>query len=129
MKLGILFVLLSSVSLSHIWQEMNPKPGMRATMFQLEAEAKVLKRFISEKRDLPGFQDSIPDMCTTQATDPDEITQDFTVFASLNQKLRKEVFQAKNPKPVFNRYIVSCVKCHEAHCPGPINRIMKLKIE
>lgn len=129
MKFELIFLLGTLTTAGGLFHDLEEKPSMRATMFKLEAEAKGLKKLILEKKPLPVFQDSIPDMRHTQATDPDEITEDFKAFAEANLNLRQEIYKAKNPKPVFNRYIASCVKCHESHCPGPINRINKLRIE
>jgi hypothetical protein len=129
MRIGFLLVLTGMMTGGSFWKDFSEKPGMRETMFRMEAEARILRKFIESKQSLPVFQDSIPDMRHTVPTDPDEITEGYKVMAGENIRLRKEVFQARNPKPVFNRYIASCIKCHESHCPGPINRISKLKLD
>ena len=129
MKIGILLLAISFITGGGIWKGFSEKPGMRETMFQMEAEAKILKKAIESRLTLPVFYDSIPDMRHTIPTDPDEVTEGYKVMAEENIRLRKAIFKAGNPKPVFNRYITSCVKCHESHCPGPINRILKLKVQ
>lgn len=109
-------------------REWSETPDMRSAMYRMEAEARVLKKRIEARAPLGSLNDSLPDICLTRPTDSDEITEEFRVMAAENKALRTSVYEAKNPKPAFNRYIVSCIKCHESHCPGPINRISKLKI-
>lgn len=127
MKIGIpafLFLLFSGFS---VWKDLDT-PRMIPVMYQMEAEAKKIKQVILSKEKLPAFMDSIPDMRHTLPTDPDEITEEFKVMAEENIRLRRAVYSARNPKTVYNKYIVSCITCHARHCPGPINRILKLKI-
>lgn len=125
---AILLALGIAGIMGHTAREWSETPDMRSTMYRMEAEARVLKKRIEAREPLGSLNDSLPDICLTRPTDPDEITDEFRVMAAENNALRLSVYEAKHPKPVFNRYIVSCIKCHESHCPGPINRISKLKI-
>lgn len=127
MKIMLLALGLAGI-LGQSAREWSETPDMRTTMYRMEAEARALKKRIEAREALGTLNDSLVDICLTRPTDPDEITDEFRVMAAENKALRLSVYEAKNPKPAFNRYIVSCIKCHESHCPGPINRISKFKI-
>jgi len=130
MKSYLLLISLFLFSGFSVIREMRTDPpGMIAVMKQMETEARILKKYIEQKSDLPSFIDSIPDMRHSKPSDPDEITPGYLIMAEENLRLRKQIFNAKNPRNAFNRYITSCVSCHNQHCPGPVPRILKLKID
>lgn len=130
----VAFVLFSFLSLTgfSLIQSLRPsadEKSMIQVMYQMESEAKALKKHITEKHVLPAKVDSIMDMRSSVPTDPDEITEGFRVMAEENLKRRSMIFTAGNAKMAFNKYVKSCITCHQQHCPGPIRRISSLYID
>lgn len=123
------FLLLTSFSLVRSLQPIADEKSMIQVMYQMEREAKALKKHISEQHMLPAKVDSIMDMRSAIPTDPDEITDGFRIMAEENLKRRAMIFTAGNAKVAFNKYVKSCITCHQQHCPGPIRRISNLYIE
>ena len=128
-KIGLLVGLLT-MGITGMISGLSPAPkaALPDIMYQLDAEARILRSRILNKQDLGSFADTIPDMRKGIPTDPDEITPDFLKMASVSQQLRQEMYRSKNPRQVYNRYLQSCIACHEVHCPGPIGRIQALRI-
>jgi septation ring formation regulator EzrA len=122
------FLLLTGFSLHRSLQQ-NDAKSMIQVMYQMEREAKALRKLIMEKQIVPARVDSIMDMRYSTPTDPDEITEGFRIMAEENLKRRAMIFTAGNAKSVFNKYVKSCITCHQQHCPGPIRRISNLYIE
>jgi len=126
-SIGIVGVVLLSC-----WNFFNSniqEPTLPKVMYQLDSEAKVLRERILKKKSLGVFTDSIQDMHIAIPTDPDEMTPEFHQMASYSLNLRKEIYRAKHPKQIYQKYIQSCITCHETHCPGPIRRIEQLKLK
>ena len=75
-------------------------------------------------------------LATDQATTPSDIKITFPTFADgyikQLQFLRDQVINQADVKQqidAFNAVLVTCVGCHQDHCPGPIERIEKIAIQ
>lgn len=122
------FICLTGFSLHRSLQTLDHNSMIRV-MYQMESEAKALRKQIIDGQGLAVRVDSIIDMRNSIPTDPDEITPGYRIFAEENLKRRNMIFTSGNAKSAFNKYVKSCVSCHEQHCPGPIRRISNLYIE
>jgi hypothetical protein len=75
-------------------------------------------------------------LATDQATTPSDIKITFPTYADgyikQLQLLREKVINQADVKQqidAFNAVLVTCVGCHQDHCPGPIERIEKIAIQ
>lgn len=75
-------------------------------------------------------------MATDAPTKPEDIKPSFSgyseAYLSQLEDLRAAIVQQASREErldAFNAAIGTCVACHQDHCPGPIPRIQKIKVQ
>ncbi len=75
-------------------------------------------------------------MKTADATKPDDIKPSYAGYAEAYliqlQALREAIAMQSSREErldAFNAALTTCVACHQEHCPGPISRIEKIKVQ
>ena len=75
-------------------------------------------------------------MTSADATKPEDIKPSFEGYAEAYliqlQDLRETIATQASREArleAFNAALTTCVACHQEHCPGPISRIEKIKVQ
>ena len=75
-------------------------------------------------------------MKEAEATKPDDIKATFSGYAEAYLLQLEELKSAledhasrQERLDAFNAALATCVACHQEHCPGPIARIQKMKVQ
>ena len=75
-------------------------------------------------------------MTSADATKPEDIKPSFEGYAEAYltqlQDLRETITTQASREArldAFNAALTTCVACHQEHCPGPISRIEKIKVQ
>ncbi|MFM1884635.1 MAG: hypothetical protein RL168_819 [Bacteroidota bacterium] len=86
--------------------------------------------------EVEGLMQTHQSMATDAPTKPADIKPSFAGYseAYLTQleELRTSIEQQASREDrlaAFNAAISTCVSCHQEHCPGPISRIQKIKVQ
>jgi hypothetical protein len=76
-----------------------------------------------------NFPQSFNKIQSAKATDPSVKNETFKVLAEEYLKGLKVLYNSPvaELKTNFNESVQKCINCHEAFCPGPIQKIVKLK--
>ncbi len=110
----------------------NPPDGdMTVYMRNLEMHAQHWRQQIAEGQP-PSIPDRIADSMFVAKPTEGKI-KDQTKFDGLAENFQFSAMMARSAQPGdealnFNALVNSCIKCHQAFCPGPIKRIQKLKL-
>lgn len=86
--------------------------------------------------DVDALMETHQAMATDAPTKPEDIKPSFSgyseAYMSQLEDLRAVIAQQASREErlgAFNAAIGTCVACHQDHCPGPIPRIQKIKVQ
>lgn len=151
-SLGMLSISVLSCTASEATPDQKtPEPSSRRTgMYEASPLAEAMRSMAMDMESLRAKADdgslrieevdamilAHADMKTAQATKPADIKASYQGYAEayliqleeLKERLRTNVDRAERLE-AFNAALTTCVACHQEHCPGPISRIEKIKVQ
>ncbi|MDG1252107.1 MAG: hypothetical protein P8N56_00305 [Schleiferiaceae bacterium] len=151
-SLGMLSLSVLSCNAPEATPEQKPadQPSRRTGMYEASPLAVAMRSMATDMESLRAKADdgslqieevdamilAHADMKTAQATKPSDIKASYTGYAEaylLQLEELKEQMRANASREerleAFNAALTTCVACHQEHCPGPISRIEKIKVQ
>lgn len=101
-------------------------------MRDMETQMKVARQCIIDNQPLPdSISLNFVNIHSAIPTDPADHNEQFESFASAFLANTNRIKSAEDSSrvQVFNASVQSCIDCHHSFCPGPIERIGKLRIK
>ncbi len=112
-------------------QTINPNVDSELSilMRNMFDEAKAIKKQVKNGEQIT-VKLNHEEILTAHATDPDEAASpEYKAFANLYLQSLKNLKSAKSDELVnfYSVMVENCMACHKVFCPGPLDRIRKLK--
>ena len=108
----------------------NGDSELALVMREIHFEANIVGRALESGQDvdLSKLKDLSKRMSTSVPTDSNVLDE---VYYSFTTTLESHVKQIEEDSAIveFNSVVETCVACHKNTCPGPIEKIQKLKIK
>ena len=108
----------------------NGDSELALVMRNIHFEADKVGRDLEAGRelDLTALRELAARLTTSVPTDSNVLDENYYAFSESLQK-RVESIDSKDAVIEFNELVKTCVACHKNTCPGPIQKIHKLKVK
>jgi len=109
----------------------NGSSELALLMRKMFDEGMIVKEKIVKGEEIGAYPADYEKIKSATPTEADMKQDNFNAFADDMIAALKKLHQnpAKERKENFNRFVSTCMNCHDMMCPGPKRKIVKLKIE
>ncbi len=109
----------------------NGDSELALLMRQMFDESMAAKKLIEEGKPAPDFSDQFVNIHTAEETDSTVRTEEFRALSELFLSQVEQLESAPEGDRIaaHNNMVASCLACHKVYCPGPMVKIVKLRIK
>jgi hypothetical protein len=99
-------------------------------MRSMTSDTKKLREKVLKEDKIPVFYKKYKRIFSAKASSDNKKGDEFnslaTAFLTNCERLQKA--DSENQKKSFNAMVISCIRCHEKYCPGPLSMLKRLQI-
>ena len=108
----------------------NGDSELALVMRNLHFEADKVREKLAnnEEADLTTLRALTIQLTTAEPTDSNVLDADYYMLSDMILKELNDIPESQDQVVEFNSMVSACVTCHRNTCPGPIDKINKLKI-